>query len=162
MSVEMVPISRPRIVGSFVALSIALALTGCAGTAESASSSAPETLSAATSGTSADAETCVAFGDVLTIIANADAGLRDGRMEVQEQQGWYRLASRVLDRVPTTGQGAVSDALAALKEVVPAITPGAMGTSAFGSSEWNSGYRTLSDACADVDVEMTIQMFTGG
>ena len=83
-------------------------------------------------------------------------------MAEQEQQGWYRLASRVLDRVPTRGEGAVSDAVAALKHAVPAVTPGAMGMSAFGSDDWNSAQKLLFNACADVGVEVTIQMFTGG
>lgn len=154
-----------RIALSVSAVSVALALAGCAANADPAPSTAstPAATSApASSGASTDEETCVEFGDVLTITSNADAGLRDGRMAEQEQQGWYRLASRVLDRVPTRGEGAVSDAVTALKDAVPAITPGAMGTSAFGSSAWNSAQKSMIDACADVSAEVTIQMFTGG
>jgi hypothetical protein len=155
-----------------LAVSIALALAGCATTAESAlpagpASTAPAPSAAASAPTiastaSTDKETCVVFGDVLTITSNADAGLRDGRMATQEQQGWYRLASRVLDRVPTRGEGAVSDAIASLKHAVPAVAPGAMALSAFGSDDWNRGQQALFDACADVDVDVAIQMFTGG
>jgi hypothetical protein len=132
--------------------------------ASTAPAPAPESTAASSSPTTetTDEETCVVFGDVLTITSNADAGLRDGRMATQEQQGWYRLASRVLDRVPTRGEGAVSDAIASLKHAVPAVAPGAMPLSAFGSDAWNSGQQALFDACADVDVEITIQMFTGG
>jgi hypothetical protein len=152
-----------------LAATITLALAGCGSTTESApptgpASTAPASSAASSSPTTAttDEETCVVFGDVLTITSNADAGLRDGRMATQEQQGWYRLASRVLDRVPTRGEGAVSDAIASLKHAVPAVAPGAMALSAFGSDDWNRGQQALFDACADVDVDVTIQMFTGG
>ncbi len=63
-----------------------------------------------------DEAVCTAYGDVMTILENADLGLDDGRMETQEQQGWYRLATRVLDRLPASGDGAVSQAIADLQD----------------------------------------------
>lgn len=135
----------------------ALALSGCSAGVEAASSPTPASAASTT-----DTVTCTAFNDVLTITSNADAGLRDGRMAAQEQHGWYRLATRVLDGVPTRGEGVVSEAVAALKKVAPSIDLGAAGTTGIGSAEWNSRLQDLSDACAEADVEMAIEMFTGG
>lgn len=146
-----------QIVLSSFALAGALALVGCTADPEPASS-APASASASTS----DEVTCNAFSDVLTITANADTALRDGRMDAQEQQGWYRLATRVLDRVPISGEGDVSDAASALKDAVPALSLGAMASSGIGSAEWNDGLNQLSLACTDAGAETAIQMFTGG
>jgi hypothetical protein len=115
-----------------------------------------------TAGSVTDEVTCTAFGDVLTIVTNADVALREGRMQEQEQQGWDRLATRVLDRIPTSGDGAVSNAVAALKEVVPAIPLGVIQTTAVGSSEWASGSREVVDACADAGADVIGEGFTGG
>lgn len=137
------------------ALAGALALSGC--TAADEPAPIPSGAAATT-----DAETCTAFGDVLTITANADAGLRESRMAIQEQQGWYRLATRILDRVPTSGEGDVSDAVVALKDTAPLINLGAVATTGIGSTEWNKGLDTLSFACTDAGAETAVQMFTGG
>ena len=147
---------RHVLIASFT-LAGALALSGCTADFESAANPTPS----ATASTM-DVVTCTAFSDVLTITANADAGLRTRRMATQEQQGWYRLATRVLDRVPTSGKGDVSEATTALRDAAPVITNGAMSSSGIGSAEWNDGLEKLSHACADVGVETAIQMFTGG
>lgn len=146
-----------HLVPTSLALLGALALSACTANGATVPSSTP----ASTDASSAE-QACVDFGDVQTIAANADAGLSTGRMEVQEQEGWYRLATRVLDRVPSANDSAVSDALVALKEIAPAVTPGAMQTADIGSAEWNSGVHQLSTACAELGVELTISMFTGG
>lgn len=149
---------RQRHVGiTAVALAGALALSGCAAGSEAAPSAEP---AAAVSTT--DAATCAGFNDVLTITANADAGLRDGRMAAQEQEGWYRLATRVLAGVPTRGDGAVSDAAAALTTAAPAVDLGAMATTGIGSTEWNSGLQEMSTACAAAGAETAVEMYTGG
>jgi hypothetical protein len=139
-----------------LAIAGALATSGCTGS----EIAPPAAVTSAPSIT--DMVTCAGFNDVLTITANADAGLRDGRMAPQEQQGWYRLATRVLDGVPTRGDGAVSDAADALKNAAPAIKIGTAGTTGIGSAEWESGFQKLSDACSEADVETAIEMFTGG
>lgn len=144
---------------SLMSLTLAgvLALSGCTAGAEPAPTATP-----ASAGTTTDVSTCTGFNDVATITANADAGLRDGRMAAQEQQGWYRLATRVLDGVPTSGEGEVSDAAAALKDVAPMVTLGAMGTTGIGSAEWDSAVQELSEACTAAGAEMAIEMYTGG
>jgi len=106
--------------------------------------------------------TCTGFNDVMTIIVNADHGLADGRMAEQEQQGWYRLATRVLDGVPTRGEGAVSDVTTAMKDLAPRVALGAMGTTGIGSTEWNVARDDLSTACSDAGTEMAVEGFTGG
>lgn len=113
-------------------------------------------------GAATDELTCTGFGDVLTVIQNADAGLSDGRMEAQEQDGWYRLATRVLGRTPTRGEGAVSDAIDALKEVAPAIPLGVIETTGVGSAEWEGRIREVVSACADSGAEVMSEGFTGG
>jgi hypothetical protein len=134
-----------------------LALSGCSAGAEAA----PKPTQTSAVGTT-DTATCSGFSDVLTIAANADAGLRDGRMAAQEQEGWYRLATRVLNGVPTRGEGAVSDAVGTLKTVAPLIGPGAMGTTGIGSAEWDSGVQDLSAACTESGAEIAVERFTGG
>jgi len=145
-----------QVVIVLLALCGTLALTGCATGADAAPTETSASAVAAT-----DEMTCAGFGDVLTITANADAGLRDGRMEEQEQQGWYRLATRVLDRVPVREEGAVSDAMVELKDAAPAIAIGVIETPGIGSAEWDSANQALGDACADVGGP-SIEMFTGG
>ena len=135
----------------------ALTLTACTSDADGAPSEAP-TLAAPVT----DEATCTAFGDVLTITGNADVALRDGRMEAQEHQGWYGLATRVLDRIPTRGEGAVSDAIAALREMAPATAPGVVGTPGFGNTEWVRGVQELDSACTDAGAELAVEGFTGG
>ena len=146
-----------RITMASFALAGALAMSGCTADSEPVPSATP---SAAASTT--DSETCTAFGDVLTITSNADAGLRESRMATQEQQGWYRLATRILERVPTRGEGDVSDAVGALKDTVSANTLGAVATTGIGSAAWNKGLDTLFLACTDAGAETAVQMFTGG
>ncbi|TFC54499.1 MULTISPECIES: hypothetical protein [unclassified Cryobacterium] len=147
---------RRQIVIAASALVGALAMSGCTGSETAPSAAQPS----ATSTT--DTMTCTGFNDVLTITSNADAGLRDGRIAAQEQEGWYRLATRVLDGVPTSGDGAVSEAADALKNVAPAIDLGAMGTSGIGSAEWDSALEDMSDACSEANAETAVEMFTGG
>ena len=75
-----------------------------------------------------DAAICTAYGDVMTIAENADLALAKGRTEAQERDGWYRLATRVLDRLPSAGDSAVQTAIGELKEIAP-VTSGAFGES---------------------------------
>jgi hypothetical protein len=109
-----------------------------------------------------DAETCQAFGDVMTIIVNADVALKEGRMQAQEHEGWYVLATRVLNRVPTRGEGAVSDAVAALKQLAPASIQGVDGTSELGTQVWGNQTQALDSACAAAGTELAVSAFTGG
>lgn len=135
----------------------AVALTGCTSGAGSGPSEVPTQAGSVT-----DEVTCTAFGDILTITGNVDVALREGRMEAQEQQGWYGLATRVLGRIPTRGEGAVSDAIAALRELAPATAPGVVGTPGFGTAEWIRGTQKLDAACADAGAEVTVEGFAGG
>ncbi|OLT53549.1 hypothetical protein BJF88_10975 [Cellulosimicrobium sp. CUA-896] len=98
-----------------------------------------------------DAALCTAFGDVLTILENADVGLADGRMEAQERDGWYRLATRVLDRLPSSGDSAVQTAIGDLQA-----------STAVDSPAWGEAERALGAACDDVGAPLAITMFTGG
>jgi hypothetical protein len=109
-----------------------------------------------------DSDSCVAVGDVMTIVMNADTAVREGRMQAQEQQGWYRLATRVLDQVPTTGQGAVSDTVAQLQAAAPPIAFGAMQLAGVGSGEWDNAFQALTTSCEDAGAELAIEGFTGG
>ncbi|WP_447924577.1 hypothetical protein [Georgenia muralis] len=110
-----------------------------------------------------DAAICTAYGDVLTILENADLGLDDGRMEEQEHEGWYRLATRVLDRLPSSGGSTVRDAIADLQAVAPAIPSGAAGDPAgVRATEWYVAEEHLGAACDDLGAPLAINVFTGG
>ncbi|MBU4465303.1 MAG: hypothetical protein KKH75_05595, partial [Actinobacteria bacterium] len=58
-----------------------------------------------------DKQSCEEFGDVSTILQNASADLHSQRMTQQEYNGWLQLASRVLGRIPTRGEGDVSNTI---------------------------------------------------
>ncbi|WP_434081062.1 hypothetical protein [Sanguibacter sp. Z1732] len=110
-----------------------------------------------------DVALCTAFGDVLTILENANVGLDEDRMEAQEQQGWYRLATRVLDRLPSDGDSDVSRAIADLQVIVPVVPAGAgLEVDGVRSPDWNEAKGALDTACDDVDAPLAINMFTGG
>lgn len=110
-----------------------------------------------------DATICTAFGDVLTIVENADIGLADGRMEAQEHHGWYQLATRVLDRLPSSGDSAVQTAIGELQEVAPAVPSGAFAESTgVGSPAWSQAEGDLGAACDELGAPLAVSMFTGG
>lgn len=110
-----------------------------------------------------DSAICAAYGDVLTILGNADLGLDQGRMDQQERTGWYQLATRVLDRLPSSGDSAVHSAIAELQEVAPAIPKGG-GEDPTGvrSPQWVSAERALGNACDALGVPLEMSAFTGG
>jgi hypothetical protein len=110
-----------------------------------------------------DSAICVAFGDVLTIVENADLGLADGRMETQEHAGWYQLATRALGRLPSTGNSAVHTAIAQLQEIAPAVPSGAgVPPAGVRSPEWYEVKEVLGAACDELGVPLPINVFTGG
>ncbi|NYE21604.1 hypothetical protein BJ991_003632 [Microbacterium immunditiarum] len=83
-------------------------------------------------------------------------------MSAQEQGGWYRLATIVLDRVPTRGEGAVSATVAALQAVVPPVPLAAMGRGEIGSDGWDQQWSAVFQSCADAGSEIATVAFTGG
>lgn len=100
---------------------------------------------------------------MLTIIENADLGLADGRMDAQEHTGWYQVATRVLDRLPSAGDTAVQRAVAELQRAAPAAPPGASGTSTgVRSPAWMQAEGDLGTACDDLGSPLAISVFTGG
>lgn len=118
---------------------------------------------AATDPTEADAAACTAFGDVLTILANADVALSERRMAAQEQDGWYALATRVLGRLPSGGDSAVQTAIGALQEAAPAVWSTGFGESTgVRSPAWSQAEVDLGTACEAAGSPLAIAMFTGG
>jgi hypothetical protein len=109
-----------------------------------------------------DAAVCAAYGDVMTIVENADLGLADGRMAAQERDGWHRLATRVLDRLPSGEDSAVRSAIARLQEAAPADPPGYDDPIGVGSPEWDDAQFALGAACDDAGSPLGIMVFTGG
>jgi hypothetical protein len=149
--------SHRHVLVASLTLCVVLALTGCAEDTYSTRSETPTPAASVT-----DKATCQDFGDVLTIIQNADVAVIGGRMQAQEQQGWYGLATRVLDRVPTRGEGAVSDAVAALKKVAPAAAQGVDGTQGIDTAEWGRDTQALDSACTAAGSQLAVIGFTGG
>lgn len=147
-----------------------LALAGCAASDVPTPGDATSSASAQTTPEDAEADglattdtdTCAAIGDVMTIGFNAELAAREGRMTSQEEQGWYRLATRVLHLVPTRGEGPVSEAVTELQAAIPQSAPGAMGTSLMESDEWQSALPGLLEACAAAGSEIATSSFTGG
>ena len=110
-----------------------------------------------------DTAICIAYGDVLTIVENADIALAEGRMEAQEHHGWYQLATRVLDRLPSSGDSAVQTAIGELKEVAPAVPSGAVAdVTGVRSAEWSQVVGDLGGACDALGAPLAISVFTGG
>jgi hypothetical protein len=109
-----------------------------------------------------DTDTCAAISDVLTIQFNAEAALRDGRMQAQEQQAWNRLATRVFDRAPTSGETVLSQAVADLQASIPDSPPGALGTTLIGTDEWLAAFPTIIQLCAQAGAEVVTEGFVGG
>ncbi len=135
--------------------------TGPAGdpTAPAAAVAAPAADDAATD----DDAACTAFGDVLTIVENADVALAEGRMAAQEQHGWYQLATRVLGRLPADGGTDVQAAIGALQAAAPAVPSGASAESTgVGSPAWSQAATDLGTACDAVGAPLAISAFTGG
>ncbi len=128
------------------------------GTATQAATPSP----ISTVSTVTDIETCEAFTDVSTILQNATVALHEGRMSQREFDGWMRLATRVLDRVPTRGEGAVSEAVVALKAAAPPIPSGTVSETSFGDPEWNMTAASPADACGTAGYQLFAEGFTGG
>lgn len=109
------------------------------------------------------AELCAQFGDVQTIVFNAGAAQRDGRMTQQEHDGWLRLAARVLSRIEADPSTDVGAAIAAAQAAAPAVPLG-QADEPFDplSSAWSGATAAVRDACAAAGAELVIEGFTGG
>ena len=153
--------------GASALVFVALMVAGCGGSADAQPdpTTPPETNQTDAPGddVAMDAAACSAVSDVMTIVENADIALSEGRMAAQEHQGWHSLATRVLDRIPSKGDGPISQAVGELKMAAPAV-PAGSGDEPVGirSQAWGTALTALSDACVAVDAELTIGMFTGG
>jgi hypothetical protein len=152
-----------RIIGASAIVTVLL-LAGCSAAAtdlpDADPSTGPSTVSVDLPAVT-DVESCEAFSDISTILQNANAGFYEGRMSQQEFDGWMRLATRVLDRVPTSGVGPVSEAIDTLKELSPAIPAGTIAPTTLGSSEWMQA-APLAAACEDAGYTLAAEGFTGG
>ncbi len=139
---------------------MALMAAGCDG----ADSAPPDRTGEVTQDDAArDAAACEAVSDVQTIVENADIALSEGRMAVQEQQGWYEVATRALHRIPSSGDGAVSQGVADLQEAVPTVETWTRTEPAVVRSDaWYDALGTLAEPCIAVESELSISMFTGG
>lgn len=129
-------------------------------TASNASPSA--SASAASASSVADAETCEAYGDVLTIITTAENGRLTERMPPQEYNGWLRLATRILDRVPVSGEGQVTEAIRTLQEIAPPVPLGTDGPSQIGTEEWWLANGPLYEACDAAGTAVSADSYIGG
>ena len=108
-----------------------------------------------------DADTCAAIGDVLTIQFNAEAAVRDGRMQVHEQQSWNRLATRVFDRAPVSGASVLSQTVADLQSKID-LPPGALGMSLVNMDEWATAFPAIMQLCSQAGAEIVTEGFVGG
>ena len=79
-------------------------------------------------------------------------------MGQQERSGWYALASRVLGNIPSADEGPVAEALAALKEEVPAVQD--IGQTNFGTPGGPVFGADLYKACEAAGFEVILRGFT--
>ncbi|MFE4464678.1 hypothetical protein ACFRCR_06090 [Oerskovia sp. NPDC056781] len=110
-----------------------------------------------------DLAACAAVSDVQSIVENADIALAEGRMAVQEQQGWYEVATHVLHRIPSSGGSAVGQAVADLQETVPAVESWTRTEPVvIRSDAWRAALDALAEPCLEMDSELFTAVFTGG
>lgn len=154
------------------ALLVLLGITGCtadggpgdgSASAESAATESPTATPTAEPASTADDEvTCNAFGDVQTILHNAQAAFYDERMTQRELDGWAALASRVLGTIPAAEDGRVADALAAVKEAVPAVQAPLGSSNIISPREWEAPGAELLAACEAAGFPVITNGFIGG
>ena len=150
------------VAGTSALVFAALMMAGCSDDAQAQPKAATPPEATQTDAT-ADASACAAVSDVMTILENADMALREGRMAAQEQQGWYRIATRVLDSIPTDDDGAVNRGVSELQEIAPAVRAGTGAEPVgLGTKAWHETLATLAGPCTAAGSELTIGMFTGG
>ncbi|WP_139327463.1 hypothetical protein [Microbacterium sp. RURRCA19A] len=162
--------SSSRFAAACVALGTITLIAGLAGCATSATAGVTptsvqsDTTAASTSPSTqiqvTDHDSCVALEDVFTIVQNAGMGLKSGSMGQHEYDGWLQLATRVLDRVPTRGDGNVSASIAALKKIAPPVSDPAGGSTGIATREWNAD--AVGSACQAAGTPLAAQSFTGG
>ncbi|MFF3066039.1 hypothetical protein ACFVQ3_15965 [Oerskovia sp. NPDC057915] len=150
--------------GASALVLVALMAAGCSGESSAPPGPTGEVAQAASEGdTAQDAAACAAVSDVQSIVENADIALSEGRMAVQEQQGWYEVATHVLHRIPSDGESAVSLAVADLQDTVPAVETWARTEpTVIRSDAWRDAFDALAEPCVAADAELFTLMFTGG
>lgn len=151
--------------GASVLVLVALTVAGCGGASTAPPEPTGEVAQVDASGDAGaqDVAACAAVSDVMTIVENADIARTEGRMAAQEQQGWYAVATRALDRIPSNGDGAVDQGVADLKHAAPAVAAGTAAEPAgIRSDAWNDALATLDEPCRAAGAELAISMFTGG
>lgn len=169
---------RPRLSAARAALAVAaavmlLSVTACTATSGTSDGGDPAASpSAATETPSADAAddatsaqdevTCSAFGDVQTMLFNAQAAFYDERMTQRELDAWSALASRVLGNITAAEEGRVGEALAAVQEAVPAVEEPLGPSNIISPREWDVPGAELLAACEAAGFPVVTNGFIGG
>lgn len=136
---------------------LALPLLACTPSSEPADSELPLIQEA-----SYDVEgACSEFSDVLTVVANGKAGLDTGRMEEQERDGWFHLATSMLERLPVEADHPVAEATATLQAVAP-HDPGWFEPTTVDTAEWHEASMEVYRACEEAGHVAPTRIFTGG
>ena len=139
-----------------------LLLCGCGSTEEPSSSSVVKT-SHSQPDVAQTATTCEAISDVTTIVDNVNQSFDTGRMQAQEQHGWYELATRAIARIPHSSDAELEKRVTDLKAAAPRVSPGSKSESTgIGSAEWDSALGSIADVCSAAGADLTTQSFTGG
>jgi PBP1b-binding outer membrane lipoprotein LpoB len=149
-----------------IALLAATVLAGCSAAAAPSATPTPtptETFGATLRIPVTAEETCAQIIDVNTLVFNARVALDTGRIAQQEFDGIARLAARMVHRIDTTGDSALTEATATLAEVVGAYrTGGAMTAVDVESAEWQAALDAAKDECTREGVEFYVESWTGG
>lgn len=129
---------------------------------ESAATETPSAAPAEPSTAVDDEVTCNAFGDVQTILHNAQSAFHDERMSQRELDGWAALASRFLGNITAAEEGRVGEALAAVKEAVPAVQAPLGPSNIISPREWEAPGAELLAACKAAGFPVSATGFIGG
>jgi hypothetical protein len=106
---------------------------------------------------------CGQFGDVQTIVFNAQTARKDLRMEEQEYQGWLRLAARVLSRIDVQPDSDLAIAVQHAQDSAPAAPLGSIVPSGINESTvWFEAVDEVRIACEAGGAEFALEGFVGG
>ncbi len=144
-----------RMSASVAGAALVLGAAGCsAGDPDPAPTAAPVSIPAE--------DTCGAFGDVLTILNNADVAWREGRFADSEMSGARILAARVQARIVAEPGSEIADALARMQEAVQPADSGFSLRGDFTSAEWREAQDDFFLACDAEGFPPATQAWTGG
>lgn len=106
------------------------------------------------------ATACDYFGDAITVATNVDSALDSGRMTTGETQDWYRLVTRLIDRMPAQEDPADQEIIAAAKERHPRAERGQGSSISFDTEDWQATSAEMHTLCYSHGLEIAIDVLS--